>query len=632
MKQEVVVIESGKGRSKFDLLDAALKEARFEELLDEAWRKKGKDKKEFLVCIKPNLAMFFKDALTITDSQLVEHLVDRIYDLGYPNVLVGEAQNSFKRWLENREIENIAFEAGYEFWTPMGRTYRVIDLDKRQIDRATEYRIPEKHSIRGLPLSKDWLEADFRISFAKNKTHEQYFYTLCLKNLLGAIPQWDKHLHYHTRLKVWDVCLELYQRFPVHFNIIDAYESSHGTTGAQVANPVKTETIIAGGNTLLVDWVGALKMGIDPYVSPLNKKALESIGLPEDYQVIGSLAPYEGWVNAHPLISRLFFRLEEADRLRHFLWPASFTNDGERFPWVNWYDRWINMASHLWAWGDKTAILLWLFIVTLYGMVLGVKVYTIWLTLFNKKKLRRKELPINVPLDRYREQSYEELPRFIRPLEEAADALPKKDGMAHTFVDGGMLFYLEREVDLPFEVFAKRMDVCKAVTHMKDYVGGNTVQVKRDDQQGLIHQIERTVFLPQPNLMVLLNAKDIDVTKIERVVYGERMHKIIWRTIHCDNGSARFDEGAVTFEKVSYRTRLKVVVHQSFPFPYLLRWIKLRYFVGFRRSFMLFFYKRYFKKTLDNYCDVVRGEYERLGRYWIKTEDVPSLKVVRLTE
>jgi len=631
MKQQVVVIESGKGRSKFDVLDAALEETQFEDILHEVWSGSGKDKEKFVVCIKPNLAMFFKDPVIITDPELVEHLVDRLWDLGYPEVVVGEARNSFERWLEKREIENIAREAGYQLKTRKGRVYKVIDLGKRQIQATSLSGIPEEDSIRGLPLSRDWVEADFRISFAKNKTHEQYYYTLCLKNLLGAIPQWDKQLYYHTRLKVWDVCLELYQRFPVQFNIIDAYKSSHGTTGAQVANPIKTETIIAGGNTILVDWVGALKMGIDPYVSPLNKKALKSVDLPEDYQVIGDLAPYKGWDNAHPLICRLFFRLEEADRLRHFLWPASFTNNRKLFPWKNWYDRLINVASHLWAWGDKTAILLWFFILVLYLLTLGVKIYTIWLTLFNKKKLRRKELPINVPLDQYGDQAYEALPSFIRRLEEAAASLPRRNGMSHTFVNGGILFCLEREIDLPFEEFVEHMDVRKAVTHMKDYMGGKTVQMKKDDQRGLIHQIERTVFLPQPNLMVLLNGKDIDVTKIERVSYGEKVHKIIWRTIHCDNRSARFDQGAVTFEQVSYRTRLKVLAHQAIPFPYMLQWIKLKYFVGFRRFFLLFFYKRYFKKTLDNYCAAAEKKYEPMGRYWIETDKEPSLASVRET-
>ena len=63
-----------------------------------------------------------------------------------------------------------------------------------------------------------------------------------------------------------------------------------------MANPIKTETIIAGANTILVDWVGALKMGLDPSLSPLNKKALEVIKLPDpdEYQVVGSLAPVRG--------------------------------------------------------------------------------------------------------------------------------------------------------------------------------------------------------------------------------------------------------------------------------------------------------------------------------------------------
>ena len=615
MNREVVVIESGKGQSKSDLLDAALEEVRFEELLETVRSKSGKPKADFLIVIKPNLAMFFKDKSTITDPQLVEHLVDRLHDLGYTKIVLGEAQNVFHKWLRNRGIHNIAKAAGYGFQTPEQREYEVFDLSEK--DDLKECDFPEEYSLSGTPISKYWQDADFRINFAKNKTHEQYLYSLCLKNLLGVIPKEDKHLHYHCCLKVWDVCFELYQQFPVHFNIIDAYESNHGNVGSRVPNPIKTETIIAGTNAILVDWVGAIKMGIDPSLSPLNRKALEVIKLPENYQVIGSLTPYKDWKNVHPLISNSSFRHDEDYTMIRLFWPSSFIVDSQLFPWKKKRFEWINpIISHLWGTRiDRNPFFRWTTIFISACLLLVSFMKRAWRTLINKEQLRRKELPINVAKGQFKEQDYDGLPEFIRPKEEIIEAISKKKGSCNTFVDDGILYYMERDVDFSFDEFVSKVDISKSLTYMKHYIGGRTVQVKKDIKDRCIHQLERTVFLPQPNPLMLLNGKDIDITKIERIDYREGLHKLIWKTVFSDNQSAIFDMGTVTFERINCRTRIKIMAHQNFIMPrILLNWIRLDRPLGLRRLFMVFVYRRYFKKTIENYCSVAKGEYKPIGR------------------
>jgi uncharacterized protein (DUF362 family) len=612
MKKEVVVIESAKDRSKFDLLDAALKEVEFPELIEDVRRDARKPKDDFVVLIKPNLAMFFKDVVTITDPELVEYLVDRLHDLGYSKVILGEAQNAFFKWLENREIPEIAKRAGFKFKTPKGREYNFVDLDEDTIP----CNFPQEYSISGIPISKIWQEADFRISFAKNKTHEQYTYTLCLKNLLGALPLWDKHRDYHSRLKVFDVCLELYKHYPIHFNIIDAYVSNHGNAGAQVAAPIKTETIIAGANTILVDWVGALKMGLDPHLSPLNKKALDLIEFPDKYQVIGSLAPYDGWRNVHPLIADSFLRLDEAENVRRLLWPGSFTNDSRLFPWKTKRAKWVNkLMSPFWGRTDRNPLFRWLFIIFNYSLVLGYFVNRVLTAVIFKKRLMRKELPINLPEDKFQDEDYEKLPEAMRPFEELVEALPRNSSWCHTFVDDAILYCHERDVDYDFEDFVSKVDICRAVTTMKDYVGGRTIQKKFDNGR-CIHQLERTVFLPQPNLFVLVNGKDIDVTKIEKIEYGDGFQKLFWKTVLSDNGTGVYDEGTVTFREKNFRTRIRIMARQKFLYPWALRWARMDLWHGLRRFFMLRIYRGFFEKTIDNYCAVAAGKYKPIGRRW----------------
>lgn len=612
-----VVIESGKDRNKIELLDAALDEAGLERLITESQEKSNKAKDEFSIVIKPNLAMFFGEKIIITDPELVEHLVDRIHNLGYTKVVVGEAQNAFSKWLKNREMNNIARTAGYKFCTLQGRAYDVIDLaeDTESCD------FPPEFSLVGIPISRIWQKADFRISFAKNKTHEEYWYTLCLKNLLGAIAKADKHLHYHSRLNVYDVCLEIYQKFPVHFNIIDAYDSSQGNIGAQMSNPNQTKTIIAGDNTILVDWVGALKMGVDPYYSPLNKKALLEIGLPDNYEIIGDLSPYKGWKNCSPFIADSLYRLDDAETLRHIMWPASFTNNAKLFPWIKWRYKFVNrLLSPIWAKIDSISIIRWLFIAFNYSVVLMYFILRAWGTIFHKRSLKRKELPINLSIDMIESNAYESLPAYIRPYEITVDAIPKKNGICHAFSDKAIVFYMERTVDIQFEDFISRVDICDAVSQMKDYIGGKTVKVDFDKQNRCVHQIERTVYLPQPNLLTIFNAKDIDLTKIEWITYENDFHKIIWKKLFSDTHTANYDDGAIVFERDDCRTKIRILVRQEFPFPYVLRWLKLHYMPRLRRWVMVSVYRHFFNNTIDNYLSVAEGLYKPIGNSWIPPE------------
>ena len=86
------------------------------------------------------------------------------------------------------------------------------------------------------------------------------------------------------------------------FPIIDAFVSNHGSAGIAVSRPIETGVIIASADMLLADLVASLKMRLDPYVSPINTKALREICLPKDHEIIGDLAPDQGWINVPPVL------------------------------------------------------------------------------------------------------------------------------------------------------------------------------------------------------------------------------------------------------------------------------------------------------------------------------------------
>ena len=91
---------------------------------------------------------------------------------------------------------------------------------------------------RAPTLAEPWVNADIRISFAKNKTHAEFGFALCVHNLLGALPLRDRAYHYRARLKPWDTCVDLLRATPVHVAIVDAIVSNHGSLGDRSPRPL----------------------------------------------------------------------------------------------------------------------------------------------------------------------------------------------------------------------------------------------------------------------------------------------------------------------------------------------------------------------------------------------------------
>jgi hypothetical protein len=152
-------------------------------------------------------------------------------------------------------------------------------------------------------IGRAWRDADFRISFAKNKTHSWAFYTLCLKNIYGALPLQNKIHEYHYKREIYAPTIDLLIDSPVHFGIIDAFTSADGPFGIFAdKEPNPTRTIIAGENLVAVDWLGATKMGLDPMISRYMQLAVQAFGRPQ-VDAVGDLEPYANWRNVpRPLV------------------------------------------------------------------------------------------------------------------------------------------------------------------------------------------------------------------------------------------------------------------------------------------------------------------------------------------
>ncbi len=287
---EEKVLEVYQSPEKFKVLDKAMEESGFSQALEKAFARSGKSREDFSIIIKPNFMFFYSlvDKSTFTDPALVEHLAERIYEKGFRKIMIAEARSTLSKFFSNRDVKSVARHIGYR----EGGKYQVVDLseDLEEWDYGGKL---GRH-----PVNKEWKSADFRISFAKNKTHNYAYYTLTLKNIYGALPMEFKYKVYHCDMgDIYEPTIDYIKAFPIHFGFIDAVVSADGPFGIFAdPYPQLTQTIIAGEDLVAVDWVGAAKMGLDPLLSRYMQEAIKVFGKPR-IRITGDDRLYKFWTN-----------------------------------------------------------------------------------------------------------------------------------------------------------------------------------------------------------------------------------------------------------------------------------------------------------------------------------------------
>jgi uncharacterized protein (DUF362 family) len=223
-----------------------------------------------------------------------------------------------------------------------GDGYRIIDL--------TEDTMPFDYGgvLGQHPAGRAWLEADYRISFAKNKSHWQCLYTACIKNVYGCLPMWDKMRHYHGKrrggrdIEFFQSAVLCAEKIPVHFGLLDAWVSGDGLTGhVRDPHPNQTRTFIASDNIFALDWVVGEKMQVDPSQNYVIQEAMHRWGTIHITRV-GNMTPWHPWRNVRPVVVLVFNVVEELYWFGRFLSRAVATQMDPRFPPVSrgaWFFR-----------------------------------------------------------------------------------------------------------------------------------------------------------------------------------------------------------------------------------------------------------------------------------------------------
>jgi len=322
-----VVVAAISDEDKFNSLQKVFSATNFWEILERKRADSGKSGKDFSIVIKPNFMFAYNvaDHTTYTDPELVGRLVRLVRERGYENITVAEAQSTYGDYFDKRSVEEVAKYLNYNVTGESG--YRLVDLT---LDDFEERNLGPYLGNHRVPLT--WRDADFRISFAKNKTHSWAYYTLTIKNIYGALPLASKYKEYHVDRDIYHTTIEYLTAFPVHFGLIDAYVSADGPFGIFVdSEPNYTKTVIGGEDLVAVDWVGASKMGLDPMISPYMRLAVEQFGKPE-IDCVGDRNPYRPWLNVPAMLS-LFteFGLDRHEYFGNLLFLGSVYMDETYF-------------------------------------------------------------------------------------------------------------------------------------------------------------------------------------------------------------------------------------------------------------------------------------------------------------
>jgi uncharacterized protein (DUF362 family) len=305
------------GTDKLSCFKELLELTRFDTVLMDACKQSKKTKAELRIVIKPNMMVFVNQKdwrAVVTDHELVEYLIDHLIAAGFSNIAICESRTDVSTMLKNRNVEFIAGKIGYD---PKGR-YRIVDLtlESQKFSYVYEDDKGKMQSWRDV-VGQTWKEADFRISFAKAKTHEHDWLTLGVKNVYGCFPSPQKICKYHIREEVPDVTARSLRNFPVHFSFVDAWIASDGLQGYKIAHPRPLNMLFGGDNLVAVDIEIFKRAGFAKCPSHMVRKAVKQLysGNYPQYTVEGDkdthFAQLGKWENIEDETVRVIDRREE---------------------------------------------------------------------------------------------------------------------------------------------------------------------------------------------------------------------------------------------------------------------------------------------------------------------------------
>lgn len=204
------------------------------------------------VVIKPNLVNSSPANTGVTtDLRIVSSLIELLVQRGVERLFVGESS------LIN--TQQVLEALGVFQLERLGAS--VVNFDRGE---WVEIASPTPMVLEQFRLAKAVYECDLFISVAKMKTHCETKATLSIKNVLGSISPYDRHIGHKTDINRAIVEAFAYLKTNKKFlSFIDAIYALEGRGGPTLGRPVRMDLIVASEDAVAADATCVELMGYD---------------------------------------------------------------------------------------------------------------------------------------------------------------------------------------------------------------------------------------------------------------------------------------------------------------------------------------------------------------------------------
>jgi uncharacterized protein (DUF362 family) len=250
----------------------------------------GKEADALRVAIKPTFMLGYdrRDLSIVTDPELLEELALFVRGQGCADVAVVESSNVYDRFYRNRGVPEVARYLGFE-----SPHYRLVDASAEQV--------PHRY-FRGMAqysIGRTWKEADYRITFAKMRSHPVEMVYLTVPNVEWVGARCDEFLFLDRQAHRETAILMLLDEFPPDYALLDGYDlAADGLVGVMgCPRPRAPRRLYASGDALALDRVAGRHIGLlDPRDSTILRAAEQWFGgSGAAPSVIGPDEPVPGW-------------------------------------------------------------------------------------------------------------------------------------------------------------------------------------------------------------------------------------------------------------------------------------------------------------------------------------------------
>ena len=236
---------------------------------------------------------------------------------------------------------------------------------------------------------------------------------------------------------------------------------------------------------------------------------------------------------------------------------------------------------------------------------------------FAKNTVLRTRYPIEINVSEYKHDDYLKIIPVLKEIDnKILTKKPNAKGLRWIHSkEGTAWFYGEREVNVPYDEFIKRVDINHVGRFYRDSISVDTQVVSKDEQGRSDCQVVRVVALPQPNYAAFMGKENLDVTKLEKIDYTDNEQRVWMLTVDSPNGSAVCDDGYLAFKRSgNNNTIVTFLACQNFPVPPLMAMLFLDRWHWFRDTLTEFAYSVFFEKMMKNIIDCYEGKHFDVGR------------------